>query len=286
MKRLLSPLILKALAATAFAQTPQQLMPTARFIGRPVPVEIAAPVVTAVDAIVEINDQIAVTTLSITVKNNAFRPAEAEMILPVPEGAVFKTFTFDGAAPGSTARLLPKDEARRLYDSIVARSKDPAMLEFVGTGALKSSVYPVAAGGTQHVRVTWEQLLKAEGPRIDYVLPRTEALEYNVPWTLHATVKSSGPVGAIYSPSHDIATEQAGGITKLTMRPGAERQPGSIRFSILRQEAGMSAALTACPDEKGGGGYFLLLIAPPAKRADVTPMKRELTLVLDKSGSM
>ncbi|HWB02334.1 MAG TPA: VIT and VWA domain-containing protein [Verrucomicrobiales bacterium] len=288
MKRLLSSLILAALAAPALAQVTYQLVPTTRYIGRPVPVEISAPVVTAVDAAVEINDQLAVTTLSITVKNNGPRPAEAEMILPVPEGAIFKTFTFDGAAPGATARLLPKDEARRLYDSIVARSKDPAMLEFVGTGALKSSVFPVTAGGTQRVRVTWEQLLKADGNRMDYVLPRTEGLEYNVPWTLDARIKASGPVGAIYSPSHDIAIEQnaAGGFSKITLRPGAERQPGSVRLSILRQEAGMSASITACPDEKGGGGYFLMLIAPPAKRPDVQPMKRELTLVLDKSGSM
>ncbi|HEX2746732.1 MAG TPA: VIT and VWA domain-containing protein [Verrucomicrobiales bacterium] len=288
MKRLFPALILAAFAVPALAQTPHQLIPTTRFIGHQVPVEVTAPVVTAVDAAVEINDQLAVTTLVITVKNNAFRPAEAEMILPVPEGAIFKTFTFDGASPGSTARLLPKDEARKLYDAIVARSKDPAMLEFVGTGALKSSVFPVAPGGVQHVKVTWEQLLKPEGNRMDYVLPRTEALEYTVPWTLDARVKSSGPLGAIYSPSHDIATEQnaAGGFTKVTLRPGAERQPGSVRLSILRQEAGMSASLTACPDEKGGGGYFLMLIAPPAKRPDIQPMKRELTLVLDKSGSM
>ncbi len=286
--RFLIPCLAAALTITAGAQTPHQLTPTSRFIGRPVPVEVSAPVVSAVDATVEIADQLAVTTLVITVKNNSTRPAEAEMILPVPEGAVFKTFTFDGAQPGSTARLLPKEEARRLYDSIVARSKDPALLEFVGTGALKSSVFPVTAGGTQHVKVTWEQLLKADGTRVDYVLPRTEALEYNVPWTLCATIKSSGPVGAIYSPSHDIATEQnaAGGFTKVTLRPGAERQPGSVRLSILRQEAGMSASLTACPDPAGGGGYFLMLIAPPAKRADIAPMKRELTLVLDKSGSM
>ena len=277
-----------SLGTAALAQTPHQIIPTTRFIGRPVPVDMSAPVVTAVEATVEIADQMAVTTLVITVKNNAPRPAEAEMILPVPTEAVFKSFTYDGAQPGSTARLLPLAEARQLYDSIVARSKDPALLEFVGTGALKSSVFPVTAGGTQHVKVTWEQLLKADGSRLDYVLPRTEALEYNVPWTLTATVKSTGPVGAIYSPSHDIATEQnaAAGFTKVTLRPGAERQPGSVRLTILRQEAGMSASLTACPDEKGGGGYFLMLIAPPAKRPDAMPMKREVTLVLDKSGSM
>jgi Ca-activated chloride channel family protein len=284
----LIPAVTFALSTAALAQIPHQIIPTTRFIGRPVPVEVSAPVVTAVEATVDIADQLAVTTLVITVKNNSPRQAEAEMILPVPEEAVFKTFTFDGAQPGATARLLPKAEARQLYDSIVARSKDPALLEFVGTGALKSSVFPVAPGGMQKVRVTWEQLLKADGPRLDYLLPRTEALEYNVPWTLTGTVKSSGPVGAIYSPSHDIVMEQnaAGGFTKITLRPGAERQPGSVRISILRQEAGMSASLTACPDPMGTGGYFLMLIAPPAKRAEIMPMKRELTLVLDKSGSM
>ena len=146
--RTLLPALTIVFGTAALAQTPHQIVPTSRFIGRVVPQPIAEPVVTAVDATLEIADQLAVTTLVITVKNNSPRPAEAEMILPVPEGAVFKSFTFDGAQPGSTARLMPVNEARQLYDSIVARSKDPALLEFVGTGALKSSVFPVAAGGT------------------------------------------------------------------------------------------------------------------------------------------
>lgn len=278
--------LLCSAASAQVPHVPHQLVPTTRFFGQPLPVHESAPAVTAVAAAVEISGQLATTTLVITVKNNTPRPAEAEMILPVPEGAVFKAFTFDGAVAGSTARLLPKEEARQLYDSIVARQKDPALLEFAGTGALKSSVFPVPAGGEQHVKVTWEQLLTADGARLDYVLPRTEALEYNVPWSLQAVIHGTGPAGAVYSPSHDIATEQQAGVTKVTLRPGAERQPGSLRLSILRQAEGMSASLTACPDAQGGGGYFLMLIAPPAKRPEAAAMKRELTLVLDKSGSM
>ncbi len=271
-------------ALPAIAQSPHQLVPVTRWIGhQPQPEK---PIVTAVDAAVQIADQLAITTLVITVKNNGPRMAEAEMILPVPDNAVFKSFTFDGAQPGSTAKLLPKDEARRLYDSIVARSKDPALLEFVGTGALKSSVFPVQPGGVQHVRITWEQLLPVDGPRMDYILPRTEGLEYNVPWTFTANINSAVPLGAVYSPSHDIATTHANGCTKVTFTGNASRQPGSIRLSLLRQQEGMSASLTACPDEKGNGGYFLILIAPPAKRPEAQSMKRELTLVLDKSGSM
>ena len=43
----------------------------------------------------------------------------------------------------------------------------------------------------------------------------------------------------------------------------------------------------AYPDPKVGGGYFLVLVAPPApKAAEVTPIRREVTIVLDRSGSM
>ena len=41
---------------------------------------------------------------------------------------------------------------------------------------MRSSVFPVAAGKTQTVRVKYEHVLPVEGDRWDYVLPRSESL--------------------------------------------------------------------------------------------------------------
>jgi len=48
----------------------------------------------------------------------------------------------------------------------------------------------------------------------------------------------------------------------------------------------LTASLIAYPDPAIGGGYFLLLAGPPATLAGRQPLKREVVLVLDRSGSM
>lgn len=284
MKTFLAALVLAApwFAHAQTARMPVWISPNTRIIAPPTSQSV---LVTEVTARIEVADQIAVTTLDIALRNPAGRPQESELLVPVPDGAVLKAFAFEGGGAEGTARLLPRDEARRIYDSIVAQTRDPALLEFVGNAVVKSSVFPVPANGTQKVRVTYEQLLEKDGARLDYVLPRSEAVEYAVPWKLSMRVKSSARIASVYSPSHKIAVKQpAGGEVSLDC---ATRDPGAFRVSFLCEtQDAMTASLLAYPDPKIGGGYFLVMIAPPQPKADAQPIKREVTLVIDRSGSM
>ena len=82
--------------------------------------------ITGVSAHVKILKQVATTTIDISLSNPSPSRLQAEMLVPVPDGAVIKGFTFQGSGKEPSARLLPKDEARRTYDSIVAKMRDPA----------------------------------------------------------------------------------------------------------------------------------------------------------------
>src|SRR5439155_1247278 len=69
-------------------------------------------------------------------------------------------------------------------------------------------------------------------------------------------------------------------------------QPGSFRLSYLLPRDGddLAASVLFYPDPtlgEGRGGYFLLLTGLPAKSPDADKgLKREVTLVIDRSGSM
>jgi Ca-activated chloride channel family protein len=282
MKTLLAALFLVTPLLAQTSRMPVWISPNTRIIAPHLQQSVH---VTSVDARIDIADQIAVTTLDIGLRNPASRPQESELLVPVPQGAVLKAFAFEGGNAEATARLLPRDEARRIYDSIVAQTRDPALLEFVGNAVVKSSVFPVPANGTQKVRVTYEQLLEADGSRFDYVLPRSEAVEYSVPWKLTLRAKSTSRIASVYSPSHEVAVKQPNnGEASLTCET---KDPGAFRVSFLREtKEEMTASLLAYPDPKIGGGYFLVMIAPPKPKADAKPIKREVTLVIDRSGSM
>ena len=177
---------------------------------------------TEVRAAVSILEQVAATTLEISLENPSPRRLEAEMLVPVPEKAAVRSFAYDGAGSEPTAELLPKDEARRIYDSIVAKSRDPALLEFIGYNLIRSSVFPVEPNGKQKVRLTYEQLLPSDAGRVDYVLPRSESLEYSVPWHITVEIKSKQPVSTVYSPSHRLEVQRRDPHT-CAARPAAGR---------------------------------------------------------------
>ncbi|MHC4647924.1 MAG: VIT domain-containing protein [Planctomycetota bacterium] len=255
--------------------------------------------ITKISALVDILESTAVTTIEIQLQNTSRARQEAELMVPVPDGAVVRGFAYDGPGGAITAEVLPKEQARRIYQQLVSKTRDPALVEFVGYNLIRSSVFPVEGHGKQKVRLTYENLLEVDGNRVDYILPRTESLEYSVPWDIKVKIKSKRLISTVYSPTHKLV-----GMKQLNLKSMADtdgpivvsvetekdtRVPGPFRLSYLLQENGVTASMFAYPDEKVAGGYFLLLAGLPADiaKAENNPaIKRELTLVIDRSGSM
>ncbi len=242
---------------------------------------------------VDILEQVATTELDIRLVNSGRHPAEGVVILPVPSGCAVTGFDFEGSASEPSAELLAADEARRTYDDIVRKLKDPALLEFAGYDLLRSSVFPVPAGGTQRLRITYTQVCEVDGDRIDYILPRSESLASSVPWDIQITFRGRTSVGAIYSPSHALTEPDrpasSVGPTRVYLAPQARTLPGSFRLSWMPDSAskGVQATLFAYPDAEVGGGFFLLMAGVPARLKDLSKVPdREVTLVIDRSGSM
>ena len=264
------------------------IMPQSRVVRFSAPVRQPNPVVriTEVRGAVSIIGNMATTTLDVELENPANAIQEAELLLPVPAGAVIKGLDFKGVAKEPTARILPHDEARRLYDSIVAKTRDPALLEFAGLNLLRSSVFPVPARGKQAIRVVYETLCKQIGNRVEYVLPRSADLAYRVPWKISFNWQMEGGLATIYSPSHEVADERvsSSGI-KGNLTRAARTAPGSFILCAVGKTGPVSASLIACP-EAGGGGYFMLLAGLPEKGESKEKIKRQITLVIDRSGSM
>ena len=118
-----------------------------------------------------IRDQIAEVQVSQTFHNPGSFQLEAEFLFPLPEEGAIQNFVLlvDGRElPG---RLLPKDEARRIYEEIVRTKRDPALLEYMGRGLFRTSVFPIPPGADRKVTMRYTQICKRDGDVIEFAYP-------------------------------------------------------------------------------------------------------------------
>lgn len=252
--------------------------------------EHASPLaITGVAAHVAIEQQVATTVLDITLHNPSGARQEAELLVPVPEGSVIRGFDFQGTGQVPSAEVLPRSVAKHTYRDIVRKLRDPALLEFAGYQLVRSSVFPIEPSGTQQLRLTYEQLLASSSGRIDYVLPRSESIGYRVPWTYQVSIKAKQEIATLYSPSHPLDTQRlAPNAMTARVNPSHATEPGAFRVSVIHGGSHVAASLYAYPALGKDAGYFLLVAGLPPRPASEgqTMLKREITLVLDRSGSM
>jgi Ca-activated chloride channel family protein len=245
----------------------------------------------AVDVDVRITDLLATTTMQLIVENHGSSTAQAQLVLPVPEGATIRTFGIDGIGEEPTAQLLPREEASRRYHEIVRSMTDPGLLEFVGNAMVQSSVFPVEPGAQRTMTIVYEQSLDAHGGRVEYVLPRSASLaSSSVQWSIDIEVESSGSMGPVFSPSHPIVTKP---VTDTLMRVGVPviSEPGAFRlYAVLG--SGQDATALLYPDSVGADSGYFMYVADAPRREELAAeglidrIQREITIVIDRSGSM
>src|SRR5208337_962007 len=127
----------------------------------PIPLPEPSPVSYKIDALevdARVTDQVATVQVSQSFVNTGSRQMEVAFIFPLPyDGAIDRmTLLVDGRE--MPAKLLSADEARRTYEEIVRKNRDPALLEWIGTGMFKTSVFPVPAGARRTVSLRYVQL--------------------------------------------------------------------------------------------------------------------------------
>ena len=107
------------------------IIPQARPYGL-TPSQGRAVTVTGIDVNVEIRETLATTTIEIHLQNATASRQEVEVVLPVSAGAVVRAFSYDGPHGPVGAKVLAKAEARATYERLVAKMRDPALVEFIG----------------------------------------------------------------------------------------------------------------------------------------------------------
>ncbi|NMB89998.1 MAG: hypothetical protein GYA17_16700, partial [Chloroflexi bacterium] len=95
---------------------------------------------------VEIEDQVAVTHVDQVFYNPNDWQVEGTYIFPLPQDAAVSDFTLWIDNEPVKGTVLDAGQARQIYEEIVQDLRDPALLEYVGRGAVQANIFPIPAG--------------------------------------------------------------------------------------------------------------------------------------------
>src|SRR5215472_4438992 len=160
---------------------------------------------------ITIDDQLAVTKVEQTFRNHTDRQLEATYVFPVPKGASVDRFSMWVDGKETKGELVEAKKAREIYTSIVRRTQDPGLLEYMGSNLLRLRVFPVPARGDQKVALSFTAVAPKEGKLVEYVYPlKTDgkAIETLERFSIQATVKSQHGLTNVYSPSHALSLKR------------------------------------------------------------------------------
>src|SRR5438132_14372575 len=104
---------------------------------------------------IKVEDQVAVTRVEQTLRNHTSRQLEATYIFPVPKGASVNKFTMWVNGAEVKGEMVEASKARETYNSIVRRTQDPGLLEYIGQNLFKMSVFPIQPNGDQKVALSY-----------------------------------------------------------------------------------------------------------------------------------
>ncbi len=109
---------------------------------RPVPLPNALPI-TSINIDTKINGQVATTRVEQVFRNDTPYTLEGTYFFPIPETASIVQFAIWENGKKLVGEVRSREEARRIYDEIVRRAKDPGLLEYAGKDLFQASIFPI-----------------------------------------------------------------------------------------------------------------------------------------------
>jgi len=238
---------------------------------------------------VEIDNQVAQVEIDQVFLNDGDFELEGTYIFPLPEDAAISDFAMYVDGERLEGRILDKEKARAIYEDIVRRRQDPALLEYVGRNMFQAQVFPIPAHSERRIQIAYSQVLSQDSGLVRFVYPLNTEKFSPRPLeevTISVDVRSEAPIKAVYSPSHDIAISRLSETHVTASYEASDVTPSTdfeLFYSLSSEDIGASLTTYRQGDEDG---FFLLLVAPKADFGQQGVVAKDVMVVVDVSGSM
>jgi Ca-activated chloride channel homolog len=236
----------------------------------------------------KILSQVATTHLEQVFRNDTDATLEGTYLFPIPESASIVEFALWDGDRRLVGEVRSREEARRIYDEIVRRQRDPGLLEYAGKDLFQASIFPILPHSDKKLELTYTQVLKAESGTVAYRYPLGSGRQTTQIGSVSGRVEleSKEPLRNIYSPTHAVEVKHNGERRSVvSFESQAGKEPQDFQLFYTRSEEDFGVTLLTHRDP-GKDGYFLLMISPKEDWSEQEYTAKDVVFVLDTSGSM
>jgi len=211
---------------------------------------------------------------------------EADYLFPLPANAAFQDLKLSINGELVSGETMNAGQARGIYESIVRARRDPALVEWIGHGLLRARIFPINPGEEKRIVVRFQSVATREGDalRIDYFrggAPGTTNVRDDGTSSFALSYRATSELGTPYSPTHQLDVHNNANRTEVAVRGDAKDV--TLLVPSRRPTTAAISALAYAPGNEDG--FALITVTPPAAHGEEA-IPRDITLVLDVSGSM
>jgi Ca-activated chloride channel family protein len=271
-----------------------------RPLPRPVPLPNVLPV-KSIQLDTKISGQVATTRVVQVFRNDTPHTLEGTYFFPIPENASIVEFSIWENGKKLTGEVRTREEARRIYDEIVRRQRDPGLLEYAGKDLFQASIFPIPGNSDKKLELVYSQVLKAESGTVAYKYPLgtgrnlwqahgADIVRTGHPMQKFGTVSGKVEISSrealrnVYSPSHKIEVSNKGErAATVSFETSDNDSDFQLFYGVSNDDFGMTILTHR---EPGKDGYFLLMVSPRDDIAERATVNKDIVFVLDTSGSM
>jgi Ca-activated chloride channel homolog len=214
--------------------------------------------------------------------------AEATFFMDLEPDQKVDRFTVKIAGKAAEGEILDQEKARAIYEEIVRKKKDPALLEYYGHKLLRVRIFPLPPQSAFEVEIETIEPLRAQDGVVRVQTLNASPASFQKPIrrvTIEATISSSRVVKSVFSPTHavDVARKDAHE-SRMSYDKRDYVPNGPFTFYYTLGDNDLGATMISAPD--GEDGAFMLTLTPPVDVKEEDRLPRDVSFLLDTSGSM
>jgi len=238
---------------------------------------------------VTIEGGVATTRVTEVFLNTTNRRLEATFVFPVPRGAALTDFAMFINGKRVSGEVLEAGKARRIYQDIVRRLRDPGLLEYMDSGLLRMRVFPIEPKSPTRVEVTFTHALPFDSGVYEYTYPMktgSRASQVLEDFTVSVDIASKQAIKSVYSPTHEVGITRKDdhhAIVGFEKAGATLDRDFTLFYTVSDKDFGLNLLTYRLGD---GDGFFALMLSPRVEMPQARVMAKDVAFLIDVSGSM